>query len=389
MNENNNEDDEEISIDYYWSYCENRINNLPSHTKNKNYISNYKRFIKWVQESVDDVVINVEVETHPESKELIFITQHNVEQYFAHAIVNYTGVMSTIRNHLNALIHFRKHYEYPLGSSIEENGHIKYYITKQQFNNSQSNKNIDSCPHHAIKDIMSKADIMKIITTICTHRNDSLDLSFSFLWGINAGVRGSSSRAFNLCDLYVSDGYGPEDNPPRNKTLMLILRKGKVHKDKHTTCRLVGVHRHRDYRLCTVFATGLIVIEILRSNFGVQFIKPHNNRALWWDIPINKYADYIQESNAMKDVLNKAEVKSTKVTHHRFQAVQNAGANGLTMEQVQTITKHITSRLNQSYQPEVEIECLKVMSGFKKVSNKSLLYYCHSITNIMYFLTNE
>ena len=63
-----------------------------------------------------------------------------------------------------------------------------------------------------------------------------------------------------------------------------------------------------------------------------------------------------------------AEVKSTKITHHRYQAVQIAGANGLTMEQVQTITKHVTNRLNSSYQPEVEIEVLKVMSGFKKVN---------------------
>ena len=37
------------------------------------------------------------------------------------------------------------------------------------------------------------------------------------------------------------------------------------------------------------------------------------------------------------------------------------------MEQVQTITKHVTNRLNSSYQPEVEMEVLKVMSGFKKV----------------------
>lgn len=91
--------------------------------------------------------------------------------------------------------------------------------------------------------------------------------------------------------MHVSEGYGLEDNPPRNKTLMLILRKGKVHKEKHTTWRLVGVHRHRDYCLCTVFATGLIVIELLRTNPAVQFIKSPNNRALWWDIPINKYSD--------------------------------------------------------------------------------------------------
>lgn len=133
-----------------------------------------------MHESVNDVIINIKVDTHPITNELVFVTQHNVEQYFAHAVVNYNGPMSTIRNHLNALRHFRKHYEYPLGETIEESALNKHYISKQQFNFSNSEKNIDSCPHNGIKDIMSKADITKIINTIYTYRNDSLDLSFSF-----------------------------------------------------------------------------------------------------------------------------------------------------------------------------------------------------------------
>ena len=70
----------------------------------------------------------------------------------------------------------------------------------------------------------------------------------------------------------------------------------------------------------------------------------------------------------MKDVYKSTGVDSSKVTHHRSQAVQYAGSQGLTMEQVQTLTKHITNKLHISYQPEVEAECMKVMSGFKKVS---------------------
>ena len=366
------------TVSDYWLYCKERIRRLPEQKKNSNYLNNYQRYIKWIQKVVnyrkmnEDNAIEIKIEYNDTTKEYIFITQNNVELYFKHAVTTYHGTMSTIRNHYNSLVFYRNHYEHIFGTALVESNIISYYIKMQQYNVSSSDKFIDSDPHKGIKDIMSKSDIIKIITTIYSDRSDSLDLAFSFLWGINAGVRGSSSRAFKLCDLYASEGFGPDEDPPNNKTLMLILRKGKVHKDKHTTCRLVGVHRHRDYRLCTVFATALLVVNILRTDPTLNFKKSPKRRANWWDIPINRYKDYDQESHAMRDVLNSANVKSTKVTHHRYQAVQNAGANGLTMEQVQTITKHITNRLNSAYQPEVELECLKVMSGFKKVSTKNM-----------------
>ena len=76
---------------------------------------------------------------------------------------------------------------------------------------------------------------------------------FSYSWGKNAGVCGASTRAMVLCDLNLSYGFGPELFAPRNRTLLLILRKGFVHKDKHTTDKQVGVQRHRDYKQCSVF----------------------------------------------------------------------------------------------------------------------------------------
>ena len=77
----------------------------------------------------------------------------------------------------------------------------------------------------------------------------------------------------------------------------------------------------------------------------------------------------------MRDVHKHTVVDSSKVTHHRSQAVQYAGSQGLTMEQVQTLTKHMTNKLHVSYQPEVEAECMKVMSGFRKVSYYILNYF--------------
>ena len=205
--------------------------------------------------------------------------------------------------------------------------------------------------------------------TIYQCRADSLDLAFLFLWGINAGVRGSTSRSFSLSDLYSSTGFGPEKRPPRNFTLMVVLRKGNVNKDKHITDRQVGVQRHLDYRLCTLFATGLAVINILRTTPNIVFTKRVGERPAWWDIPLNRYTAYEQESAAMKNVYKNTQVDYAKITHFRTQAVQYAGSQGASMEQVQTMTKHMTSKLHTSYQAEAEQELMKVMSGFSMVSS--------------------
>ena len=126
-------------------------------------------------------------------------------------------------------------------------------------------------------------------------------------------------------------------------------------------------------------ATGMQVIDILRTNPSIIFTKPNHERASWWDVPLNIYNNYDEESNAMRDALKKSGVESTKVTHHRTQAVQFAGKMGLTTEQVTTLTKHITNKINVAYLPEVEEETMKVMSGFEKVNigKITLLFYLH------------
>lgn len=225
-------------------------------------------------------------------------------------------------------------------------------------------------PHKGLKDVFSDEEIVKLVNNIWRLRGDSLDLIFSYTWGKNAGLRGASSRKMTLSDLNVSYGFGPELTAPRNRTLLLVLRKGTVHKDKHTTDKQVGVQRHRDYRQCSVFATAALLIMKLRSlENRIHFLRHDpNERAEWWDIPLNEFSNYSEESNAMRHVLAAAglDLLGSKVTHHRTQAVQYAGSRGLQPWQVCTFTKHITEKFHSAYQPEVEEESMRVMSGFRK-----------------------
>ena len=365
-------------------YCEPRIRSARHGRLNLRYLSIYKRYIKWFEDTInnnlDGIGLLIE-QTLPlinnDNVFPLYITQNNIELYFRHSVVNYGGIKATIRTIFDALRTVAWKIENPGIEKLKLSPSIESSIEEQQSSIENRRRFHDSDPHNNLKDVMSPEAIDKLITYIYLHRSDSLDLAFLFLWGINGGVRGSSSRSFVLSDLFTSTGFGPERDPPRNMTLFAVLRKGNVTKDKHITDRQVGVQRHLDYRLCTIFATGMLVIHILRTNPHVSFTKVAKKRASWWDIPLNRYTTYEQEAAAMKEVYQHTGVESAKVTHFRFQAVQYAGSQGVTMEQVQTMTKHSTFKLHQAYQPEADLTCMKVMSGFGKVSLYIYNFFFH------------
>ena len=173
-----------------------------------------------------------------------------------------------------------------------------------------------------------------------------------------------------MCDVYLSNGYGPEPEPPRNCTLMLIHRTGDAHKDRHTTDRQVGAQRHKNYQLCACFAAGLLLIRRFRQlGDRLNFLDGANGaRPGWWDIPVNNYSKLGEEASAMEYVYEKSGVWNIKITHHRTQCVQRAGSKGLAPHQISTITKHKQDKMHAAYMPEAEEETLKVMSGFARVS---------------------
>jgi hypothetical protein len=218
---------------------------------------------------------------------------------------------------------------------------------------------------------MATDDNIKIATYIWKHRPDYADLMFCYTWGHNAGVRGASARVFQLCDLNLSFGYGPEKVTPRNRTLLLILRKGGRHKEKSTEDKQVGVHRHRDYRQCSVFATGILLIKLLRKlGDGINFTQRNKKKdATWWGVELCNFKKINDQSTPMREVFSKTGVDSQcKVTHRRTQAVLMGGSEGLNKDQISTYTKHIVDKLHKAYLPDCEKEAMKVMAGFEKVS---------------------
>jgi Centromere DNA-binding protein complex CBF3 subunit, domain 2 len=356
----------DAAIHQPWPYCEERYTTSREST-NKTYKSKYKLFIEWFAEhNVAHSLTTTEGEFGT-----IFVTPHNVDQYYKYYVVNTKGKADTVKKHFNSLDWYLKHVENPGTNGLDMTPVIRNAIRQQQINHkAQStvdNQGVD--PHKGIKDLLSEEDNEKILNYIYKHRlDDSLDILFDYTWGRNAGVRGQSSRSFVLNDLNLSTGFGPETAAPRNRTLLLILRKGNIHKDRFTVDRQVGVYRHVDYRQCAVFATGLLLIRRLRYlNNTISFTKPRKNRpALWWGKSLTRFDDYDAAAHAMTEVLKGTKVELNKVTHHRTQAVLLGGARGLNDEQISRFTKHKTDKLHTSYSAEVEEEALNVMAGFRK-----------------------
>ena len=57
--------------------------------------------------------------------------------------------------------------------------------------------------------------------------------SFTFMWGNNAAIQGASKQKLVYADLWMSLGYGVEEEGKLSCALLVVLRKGPIHKDRH------------------------------------------------------------------------------------------------------------------------------------------------------------
>ena len=182
----------------------------------------------------------------------VYITQYNVETYFQLVVVpNSRGSACTVRKKISALNWFLQHVENRTNPVLlEYSPTIVQCMAEQRVhalaNSAEANAGTD--PHRGLKDIFSEEDVVSLVDNMWSLRDDSVDLLFSYTWGKNAGVRGASSRVMAFCDLNLSTGFGPDINPPNDNTLMLVHRTGKRHENNFSTCKQVGVQRHRDFR---------------------------------------------------------------------------------------------------------------------------------------------
>ena len=330
------------------------------------YVSEYKKYLIWFEGKGHDPQIGDDGESTR------FISRDIVDQYFREIVPSRNGNKNTIGRICNALQWAHDNVEWrdspnPPQLSLK-NGIVKEGIKKQQeeWRQRASTLNLGSDPHKGLKDITPENEMRIVMHHVFKERNDWDSIGPSFTWGNNAGSRGASNRNFVMCDLNLTKGFGPEDSPsPRCRTLMLVLRKGNIHKDNHISDKQIGCYRHRDYLLCPTFHTACAVIYKLSRAADIDFLHPDRRaRAKWWDLDLIDFSTLSQESSAMSQVFKATKIDPCKLTHHRTNAVQRAGSESMAPHQISTMTKHVLDKMHQAYYPEVDKKLCAVMAGF-------------------------
>ena len=129
---------------------------------------------------------------------------------------------------------------------------------------------------------------------IYKNRDDWGSASVNYSWGLNGALRGASNRKLKFKDLNLSYSFGAEDIGPLSRCLLLVLRTGNVHKDRHDTEKQVGSWRHKKYNFCSVFAMAAYVIYNLNNEFSnINFYhRDKNESPAWWDLPLIDWEQY-------------------------------------------------------------------------------------------------
>ena len=199
---------------------------------------------------------------------------------------------------MNALQWFANNEEFPRGNyKVESPICLEAISSIVAIGRSAANPGSD--PHVGLKDALSLQDREKIMRYIYSSRHDWAAASVNFCYGHNGAVRGASNRTLTFSDLNMSFGFGPERIGNLTKAFMLVIRKGKKHKDRHESDKQVCFWRHRNYLLCSVFATAAHIIFKLQGA-EIDFLKPNKNfRPKWWDIPFLDWEKYSGTKNVV------------------------------------------------------------------------------------------
>ena len=140
-------------------------------------------------------------------------------------------------------------------------------------------------PHYGLKDNLSIHDRLKIMDYIIYNQGARWGpTSFTFTWGNNAAIRGASNWTLVFADLRMSLGYGAEEEGKLSRALLVVLRKGPIHKDRHDKDDQVAIWRHKHYKVCTVFSTAAHILWSLKKDNAINFLHADKSkRASWWD----------------------------------------------------------------------------------------------------------
>jgi hypothetical protein len=254
----------------------------------KSYVFVWRNYLKWLASC-----------PAMETNEPPFLTRRNVDHYFTIIVAKKRVVRNTVTRYVSTLQWYAdnlptEHAAGGKGSFVVRSPAVEEAVRAQQAHYKEAGAGKPGAdPHKGLKDAIPLPQRLRILRFIYRERGDWGPTSVFFNWGLNVGLRGHSNRSMNLCDLNMSRAYGAEEDGPVSRSLLLILRKGDVHKDRKDMDGQVGCWRHKHYELCSVLSTAAHVVWTLSNNDQVDFFHPDlNKRAKWWDLPLIDWKEY-------------------------------------------------------------------------------------------------
>jgi hypothetical protein len=243
------------------------------------YACEFKKFHDWVHSQEDLAHVPL-------------FSRQNVAHCFLRVVAYKPGKPENGRKVVNALQWYCK-FRYNDSFVVDDSVDVLAALRLQKARG-ESTGNPGGDPLRGLKDAVPESDRILIMNYSYRNRTDWDTACVNYSWGYQGAIRGASNHALVFSDLNMSNGFGPEKSGSLARALLVVLRKGDLHKDRHEKDQQVCAWRHKQYVLCAVFATACRVLKTLRTmGDSINFYQRNKReRAAWWDIPLIDWDEY-------------------------------------------------------------------------------------------------
>lgn len=141
-----------------------------------------------------------------------------------------------------------------------------------------------------------------------------------------------------------------------------IKKNQKISKMK---TELVGAYRHKRSERCVCGLIAFLLYEHLNSTYNISFLQnPPTGHVFWADVKLFKLK-YSATNQAMGRNMKESDVPEwAKKTHLRKYGTHLLTAQGLSENEVNTMTKHRDNNFSVSYRAEMSIPVATILAGF-------------------------
>lgn len=245
----------------------------------------------------------------------------------------------------------------------------------------------DADPHDDIPvKTLNSFDLQRVMFKLLKAEDGNSDWkNRGLVWSLlsNTMLRWNSGAILRLPNIYVFKDLPPHGVTTPHDTMewmdpqtedagwnlaFIIPPLDQKKKNKKVTklkSEMVGAYRHKCYYRCVVGLMAMKLLEDLNTVLKISFLNepPHGHR-FWGDVHLFDES-YINTNRGMKEDMLKVDVEGGReVTHLRKCAITLCTAQGLSEDQVSTMSKHRDNNFQKSYRSEISAPVATTLQGF-------------------------